>query len=502
MKPYFVAALLSAICLTSASLSAIAQKDSTSAVPKTEEEPEGRYHWNPLDVIPLTDSIALYRINYHENEEGLAMVNRSGNLVGQEVPLPKGMFDIALFHGKALAFYTMDAAKGNREVRFRPVNLVTGEVGPEQTIFSMHSPFVIHYTVERDAAKRFLGLLVTMTGYQNLKGEENASKAVDIANLGSIQKATLITLNAALEQEEHELSGAYEGKAFIGAGMSPKGDLFYTYTHNGELTTEKYTPAGELAATLSCPWQVEGFAIGGHACGEVDPATGNAYTLQLQFVMHKDIHHACAYRFDFGASQVYVGKEETLDKEYLKNFKHDASGNKMRGYQSVYGLDGAVMQPVQIVETRDFVIVSQEIQYLISGRSFTDFNYGIGSLMIYDKQLHFLRQVLLDKHSVTPYSMGQGRQMLHLDGDKIDILTVGSFGEDRHSNIGYYTLDPATGALSARFIVRNRECRGLEPMPATAFWSGKAPVIPYFWFRLAGWNTTKERARVEPAVFE
>lgn len=488
MKPYLMAALL----LTS--LHTFAQKDST-----TLPEPEGKFHWSPLDVIPLNDDVALYRVQYREDAEGLAMINRSGNLVGQEVPLPKRMCGIALFHGKALAFYTMDPTKGNREVRVRSVDLVTGEVGPEQTVYSQHSPFIIHYTVERDAAKHFLGLLVTMTGYQNLKGEEFVYKPVDIANMGTIQKASLITLNAALEPEEHELSGSYEGKAFIGGGMSPKGELFYTYSHNGELTTEKYTAAGELAGTLSCPWHVEGFAIGGKACADVDPVTGDAYTLQLQFVMQKEIHHDCAYRFDFGANQVFVGKEETLDGDYLRNLRHDANGNKMRGYKTVFGLDGSCMQPVQILETKDNIIVSREIQFAITNQgSF----YGIGSVTIYDKQLHLLHQVLLDKFVNTPTDMAQSLQMLHPDGDKIDILTVGSFGKNRYDNIGYYTLDPATGNLSMRFIVRTRECKGLEPMPGNAFWSAKGPVIPYFWYKRAGFSGVNERALVEPAVFE
>src|ERR1700753_760008 len=98
MKPYLLAALLSAV-----TLSALSQKDSTMAS-KPEDEPEGRFHWHPMDVIPLTDSIALYHISIHDGEEGIALVSASGNLVGQEIDLHKALLDVAVFHGKALAF--------------------------------------------------------------------------------------------------------------------------------------------------------------------------------------------------------------------------------------------------------------------------------------------------------------------------------------------------------------------------------------------------------------
>lgn len=464
MKSYFMAGLLLAATLF-------------SHVVQAQTDEEGRYPWEPLEVLPLNDSVAVYHVSFGSDEHGLAILDRKGNALHPEIHLPKNVLDVALFHGKVLAFYQPDLNNANRVVRVQPIDLKTWKAEADQTVYSATTPFVTRFYVEKDEHHNFLGLLGITTQYESRDQEELPGQVRHYVQRCKIGAAQAVTLSEQLQPSLVTLQGVTAGSVWGDAAMNHQGALFLVSYNQGAVAVQKFDPSGELAATLSVPMTLKE-EVTGEYLASLDPSADNTLTLAMHGKTSKTTE-AVAARFDFAAGKVYAAPTEVWNGDLLKNIRRDPATGKKLDCSSWLNY-GENFTPVQILDTRDMVVVVREYEVLgADEKGYWHGNYIAAVINVYDKQMKPLRQIVLDKELGVSAPLGPGVAVRWSDGHLQALTEEGAWGHAKTS-IWLYDVDPQTGSVTKK-EVRKAVPKSLYTEVSRTFWNSGQPLVNYVW---------------------
>lgn len=480
MKLHFMAMLLLAATLS-------------ARVAQAQSDEEGRYHWEPLEVLPLNDSVAVYHVSFGSDEHGLAIMDRKGNALHPEIHLPKNVLDVALFHGKVLAFYQPDLTNNNRVVRVQPVDLKTWKAEADQTVYSVTTPFVTRFFVEKDEHHDFLGLLGITTQYESKDQEELPMQIRHAAQRRKIGTAQLVVLSERLQPSMVTLQGVTAGSPWGTAAMNRQGALFLVTYSQGAVVAQKFDPSGSLDATLSVPMALKD-EITGEYLASPDPTAGNILTLAMHGKTSKTTE-AVAARFDFAAAKVYAAPTEVWNGDMLKNIRRDPATGKKLDCSSWLNY-GENFTPVQILDTKDMVVLVREYEVLGKDeKGFWHGNYIAAVINTYDKQMKPLRRIVLDKELGVTAPLGPGVAVHWSDGHLLALTEEGSWGHAQTS-IWLYDIDPQTGSVTKK-EVRKAVPKSLYTEVSRIFWNSGKPLVNYVWLPGNQWRS-KLRSSYEP----
>jgi hypothetical protein len=459
------------------------------------------HKWAPTDIINIHDSVAVFRISYGKDKDGMAVIDKNGVAVGEDLPLPPNTFGIARFGDGLLAFYQPEKKSESREVHAILINLKNKTAGQDKIVFSVPTEYNIDFVVERDGDGIFQGLLARITGYKSKKQIVPLSSNKENREYNTTSGLSITTLSPSLEPNMVLLSSAITTGSYVTSAMNRAGELFVISNGSGQLIAEKFSATGALENKLSVDFLPRDNSFMTFV-GHLDPTHDNAITIAAKYRKEDKKEAESAYRFDFDANLAYAAKEDILDKYYYRALKADTGQTTKIHSSNVRNIESLV--PVSIVEIGDVIAICKEIEYETvttsgfgsSASSTVHYWCDAAILSVYDKQMNLLRSITLDKSMETFVPSYPGIN-IHLDGNKLYAVTAELAGIASLAEYAY-TIDITNGGIDKKRLRKGSWGKAATTKPLYTFWLKDTFVANYVTHGFTG----KEKTSFLPAEYE
>jgi hypothetical protein len=462
------------------------------------------FTWAPVDILNLHDSVAVYltadEINTpYSDQSSIAVINSKGVETGPEVPLPKFVLGMARFNGNIIAFYQPEKKNEQRELHAVLIDLVHRKVLSDKQVYAVPGMYTTQFIIERDPEGNFQGLVARVSGLKEKLQVLDMEAALNDAHYVATTSLSLTTLSPDLQPTMVPLNSVAVQGAFVTSAINRAGELFLVSQANGEMVAEKFSASGSLATKISEAFQPRSKS---HmtVVGSLDKATDNAIIVAVKYKKEDKDEAEAAFEFDFTSGKAYGGKEDILNKDYYRYLKADTSQATKIKSSNIKFIERLV--PISIVETRDYIAICKEIEYVIStgsGSSYVNHYWCDAAILtVYDHQMNLVRSITLDKTLETFVESYPGID-IHLDGDKLYAITAEVAGVASLAEYSY-SIDLKTGAQDKKKLRKAYWGRAAVTRPEYTFWIKDGFVMNYELSR--GLTGRKVKTYFLPGAFE
>jgi hypothetical protein len=403
-------------------------------------------------ILYIGDNEAL--VSGFNNKKGYGMfrINKEG-VSKWEVTVPGLIIGFGKWKGQIIAFYTAEWQDRNstfnfiRQVHAILIDMETGDKLGDQVVFkNTDKAYVDVRTLTRPDGE-FQQLLIRVSGFDKtpfwsangINKMRSDTKSLNILTFGD----DLSPISTAVSLEA--VSGI-----FVGSMVNAEGATFMAVMDKGKLILKKFNKELEVTDKLETDLIVELQDISSinMVLGTVN---SNSVLMSMKYADKEYI--VAFYNFDFVSNKVFFANQ-VMDKNWAKQLKQE-SKNEVNMQSD--GLEKRKhLVTVGTAQIPDKIIFIYQEKYRV-GRVEDYFTRNDGILiMIYDRQLKLLRNVLIDKENINHSSVDMFLSVgYHVQGNKL--LVIANSGID-DKKVLLTTVDLST-LHKEQFELRNRLSR-------------------------------------------
>lgn len=429
------------------------------------------YKWVPVDVLPVRDSITIFA-----TQQGtLETLDKNGVKTGEGITLPDKPIGMGWVGDSFVVFYQKLKRYRTFELHAVTIDLIQRKIGEDKLVQAVPAKYLSVAYLLRTPTGHLTGVLTRMTAYEIDGDPTYPDPGSDLARrqYHTTSEASLFTLNAGLQLQPTPLAGNVLRNRFLGCQMNPQGTLFLETADGSQVISEKISPAGTVAQTLTYPYTLrKNEEIQVQAA--LDPFSENAVTLATRYAV---------FRFDFSENKSRISPLDTLTWKWKAQ---DAM---------------QFLVPIDIEETDDRIILCQETQYLGPSVYYKKWafhsggvywHHGTAVITVFDKQMARRQCYVLGKSFQSAYQFDPAIA-IHLVGERLYAAT------NEHDGEFVYSFD-----LHERFFERKklRPAAVWKPgslKPGFVVWSNNGLLVNYVFDHTI--LSTNDRTVFIPAAF-
>jgi hypothetical protein len=426
------------------------------------------------------DSVAFALLRTARNDYGFGVVNSKGEMAWQ-IDVPGTPLGMGKFKNNVVLFYTNDKIDGLgsiKEIHAAMMGISEKKILFDKIVYTNPNKNIIEPIVLDDPANNFDYLLIRISpqkgGFGSI-GYKAQNRGQESAQL------SIISLDSSLATRTKDLKDIALETFFVGACMGDNNDVYISSFSKDQLITEKFDEDGNLKGKLT----VEASIIGKSKMDPIiqifpiikyDATQKNCVDLAMRYRNdHKD-DIIRLFRFNFNGQKAYSTEETVLDKSYVKHFQKDGDKkNKLSNFESIDH-----MNPVQILETNDKVILLNEIQHETGTGSSSDPQkfYREGNVIsFYTKDLHPITEVIIDKY-MGSYILGGTSIYSAIKTDELYTITCQLERQLTYKTI-LWIINPDNDGIEKRTLEKGDAGKASLTDPTTVLWFNKHFIVPY-----------------------
>lgn len=413
---------------------------------------KSKCNWYIKEVFNLNETQALGIVEFSFLRQNVVLINNLTK-VEWETRIDEYIWGLSKFKGNILVFY-----KKFGELHMATLDIKSGKILDDKIINngSKHHHLVV---VQNDPAGNFDNLLVRTATFG-----QPETKAIRLITLSEEGKAIAKDLPSVA------INGSY-----IGCSVANGGHISVASIVNNSVVVEQFNHEAVLENKLEKPLNCRK-KFDYNAQMRTDGFASNTVVISLKYENPDKDNVFSYFSFNFNNKQVVVADEAPLNKTSQYKFKN-------KDY----------LTPVDILFTNDKIIMVKEVNYLIKNQSGAPTYYfsEAAIVSVYDKQMHLLHDILLDKKT-GGYSSGAIGLGFNINNDKLYVLS-GEYPSTGTNGDYSYKIDLSTGKWEKKKIGSGKPSTYKPLFTHSTFWFRNECVINHVTFTFGDYDTMFEK---------
>lgn len=418
--------------------------------------------------LPVGDSKSFIFLQTDRKSFGFGLLNSTGAMEWQ-IDLPDRCFDMAKLGEDVVVFY---AERGGNLSPIKAIHAVlvgvkNKKILLDKIIYKNPDKFLIEPNVLCDPRGNFTCLLVRTTAYRpglgGFGGNEGEKRMIT-------QALTRVAFENDLESQVKDIKSLATESVFMATCAGDNKD-FYIFSYSGDqVLSERFDSNGNVVGKLSVDISRRR-KTGFNYIIQYDSIQVNCIDFALSYINDQKDHLVQLFRFDFNNNKTNGSEQVPLNKEYVNSLKPADNSSKLRHFGAIANLN-----PVEIIESNDKIILLKEIQSASFDGSTTKHIREGSIISVYTKDLKLLREVAIEKWSAN-FLEGFDAIAGHLKGDKLYAVT------NEQNGLGFktilYVININDGSIKTKEIEEKESGINWLTIPGDILWYEENFLIPF-----------------------